>query len=444
MIWLYLLLISVMFLFIVAFYLNEKDILAPPVVMCEMFILSVSIAIIFSDTWGIKSYRFDAYMILVSGIATFLLGDAFYKLPKSKYKLYMPANKKEKIETVLIEPLNVQEYFLIFMIVFDVIVLLLYVQAIGRIYGRSGASLSILIGLFRSSTGHMTIMDDYERVNVILSQTMKIVEVAGLVSGYVFVNNLFSRQKNRMQQAGLLILFGLSVFPSFLAGARGGVLRLLAAILFYYYVLYNRKYQWKRNVSWKFVRIGFAIIAVGVPLFYFSLNWIGRTTDFGMFEYIAKYIGSSIFLFSDYLKNPASGPIVFGEESLIGVHTFLYRLGIDTYVRDANLEYRMLHSNVYTFFRRPLHDFGIIGMYIFTVFVAFFFSWLYNGKIKRALQSDKTHIWTIIMGYLFYWLVISSILQYSWSYISLNFFIKVILIIIMFKVMIRTKLRSKK
>ncbi|WP_320927368.1 O-antigen polymerase [Hungatella sp.] len=439
MTWIYILLITEICLFFLAFIVNENDIMAPSVIMCAMFILSTSFAIASIDIWEMRSFEFNAFVILITGIFSFIVGEALYKLPRLKFVLSLPRNRKYEIDEI--KPISVQSIILKFFILFDVVMLSWYVIEIKRIVGDRNLSMAIMAGMYRSMTVHMTVSDNIDGINSILSQGLKITQVAGLVTAYIFINNIFSGKAEKKQQVRLIILTVMSILPYLFSANRGEILKVFVAILFFCYVIWNQKYMWKRNISWKFIRIGIIIIVIGIPAFYFSLKLIGRTTDLGLMEYTAKYVGSSIYMFSLYTENPVSKAIAFGEESLIGLNTFLYRLGFNTYVRDVNLEYRSLHSNVYTFFRRPYHDFGLGGMYVFTIIVAFFFSWLYNGKIKKKRQSENVHIWILIMGYMFYWIVASSIQQLSFTYISINALIKIILIIAIFNVM--TKIRFK-
>ena len=159
---------------------------------------------------------------------------------------------------------------------------------------------------------------------------------------------------------------------------------------------------------------------------------LGGKREFG--RLCRERIGYPIYLFDLYVKNPST-PVVFGEESLIGVNTFLSKyFGMDVFVRNVNLEFRYKNGyylgNVYTFFRRPLHDFGFFGMLIFTALVALLFSWIYYGKIKWKSRTVSTDCWSIVYGYLFYWVVASSIVQYSQTYISLNVLILILIMVV--------------
>ena len=167
---------------------------------------------------------------------------------------------------------------------------------------------------------------------------------------------------------------------------------------------------------------------------------LGRKTDKTIFTHVSAYLGSSIALFNLYVEEPIQRNLI-GEESLYSVLKVLNFLGLSRASTSYNLEFRSLRiydSNVYTFFRRPLHDFGLIGMYIFTAAIAFLFAWIYYKKIKYKNKRSCIY-WVLLYGYLFYWIVCSSIIQYSVNYISAGTVITVAIMFILFKFMITNR-----
>lgn len=64
--------------------------------------------------------------------------------------------------------------------------------------------------------------------------------------------------------------------------------------------------------------------------------------------------------------------------------------------------------------------------------------------MKRKSNND---FWVIILGYFYYWIILSSIEQNSFSYISINTLIKVVLIYFVMKIMqnkFRVKIKFRK
>lgn len=148
-------------------------------------------------------------------------------------------------------------------------------------------------------------------------------------------------------------------------------------------------------------------------------------------------------MFNSYLLNPIQRS-EFGEETLINLKKVANIFGIGGTSTSYNLEPRVLGnltSNVYTFFRRPLHDFGIVGMYIFTILVGLLFCWIYYRKIKSKERSIRVDCWVLAYGYLYYWIFASSILQYGMSYLSVGCILTILIIVALY--LLITKVRLK-
>lgn len=60
-------------LWLSAFVLSQKDILAPSVMMCNMFVISTGFALINIDNWEVD-YHIETFFIISTGILVFLMG----------------------------------------------------------------------------------------------------------------------------------------------------------------------------------------------------------------------------------------------------------------------------------------------------------------------------------------------------------------------------------
>lgn len=400
-------------LLIIAFTLSGKDIMAPSVMMCSMFLLSTSVAIINSKNWEID-YSINAALIITTGLFSFIVGEAFYRfcfckqlrgiLPKDNFSTTSYPIKAWKLNLLII-----------FAVIINIWNLLIVLESVGFSTNLG----SYFVAYRRIATSNLA-KTGQTMFKGVLNFLLKINTAAGYLSAFLLVNSIVSKRKEIFNKFKFIILILLSLFPTIMSGGRSGFLRMFSAILIEYYIIWHQKNGWNHNLSWKYIRYGITSLIVGIPLFYYSMPLIGRSLPQSMFSYISEYLGASIQLFNLYLKSPVERLIV-GEESLFSIIKVLHYLGLSKASTSYNLEFRYLNSlqqsNVYTFFRRPLHDFGLLGMYIFTILVAFFFSWIYFKKIKYK-KKEKTEFWIFLYGYLYYWIISSSILQYSVAFIS--------------------------
>ncbi|MCC8101275.1 MAG: oligosaccharide repeat unit polymerase [Clostridiales bacterium] len=441
-------------LLILAYVITGNDILAPSVLMCIMFVISTFVAILNFANWeyGTTEYSMQATLLILTGLFCFIAAETLTRIlinkSKQKGNRGRSINQNKKVTHRELKTIDISAGKIVIVIFFDIVVCVLYYYAIREVVGTSYSGMQVFAAYRRLGVSDMS-GEDVTRVSGLIPQLTNVVVVSGYVAGYVLINNLLFGDRNKRRQLGLVIIVILSLLPGTMVAGRTQYLRIFIGLLFYYYILWNQKHHWKKNLSYKMIRIGIIALAVGIPAFYYSLNLLGRLGNKRtMFQYVSSYLGSSIFLFGKYVENPVSRTL-WGEESLVGIRKILSFLGVGAASTSYNLEFRSVGaytSNVYTFFRRPLHDFGLVGMYIFTALVAVFFAYMYWGKIKGAARNHKTNMWVLSYGYLFYWIFVSSISQYSQSILTIGTAVKIILLLLgyWFVTKVHLKLRFQK
>lgn len=420
-----LLLIIEILLFCFAFYLSEMDIMAPSVIICVMFIISTLFAFLNIENWQIQ-FSYKTCFIISSGIFIFIAAEAVYRyLFCGQLSGAKPAANKSFVHSY-----DIPSWKLNLLIIYDVIICAWFCLAIIRVVGGS-YSISGLFAAYRRL--QIQSLSDSGEVSVggAVRQFLKIVNASGYVSSYLLAHALVCNQKKKVLFKYIFIII-LSLLPTVMSAGRSGFLKIIFAFLIEYYIIWHQKKGWDRNLSKKYFKYGIILLVCGIPLFYFSLEWLGRSTKYDMLQYVSQYIGAPIQLFNLYLSDPVPRTS-FGEESLVGLVKVFSAIGLCQPSKSSNTEFRVLMgkqmSNIYTFFRRPYHDFGLIGMYLFTAMVSSFFAWLYFKRIKNK-QIKAATPFVLIYGYFFYWIAISSLDQYSYNMISLGAVMNIAAIII--------------
>lgn len=430
-----LLLLLEIIIFCLAFLLTDRDILAPSCIMCAMFTVSTVFALMNAKKWNVD-YSFLSVAILSSGLLIVVFTELVCKLLWGRFSY----NHLENIT----EPKSAEMriYVVVILIFFNLVISYMYFRAIRSIVGNS-SSIGMMFSMYRNRGVDDLAGRTTKRVGGLLNQLMKITKSTGYVGMFMLLFNLLNYGKEKRRQNFLLILLCCtSMIHAIMIASRGGFLMYLSNILIVYYILWHQKYGWDKNLSWKVIRLGVLSIIIGIPLFYYSAFLIGRRNTLNIMDYVSTYIGGSIALFDLYIKKPIP-KMQFGEESLVSLLKIFNALGFGTTSNSYNLESRYLgdiRSNVYTFFRRPMHDFGIIGMYFFTIIIIAFFCWIYYRKIKGKKRSTKVDCWVLIYGYLYYWIFVSSILQYSVSYISFGCITTLAIIVILYLVITKVRI----
>jgi len=123
------------------------------------------------------------------------------------------------------------------------------------------------------------------------------------------------------------------------------------------------------------ILIGFCLI---LPL-------SGRKLNTNIISYLSYYFGISLPSLDMYLDNEIAKPEFFGEETLRGIQTVLYKLNISDYIQPVSKEWltfetkdnQIYHSNIFTSAKRYYHDFGWAGIIGCQMIFGFVFSYLY-------------------------------------------------------------------
>ena len=425
-----LLLIFELFLFLAAFYLSQNDIMAPSCMFCIMFIISTTFAILNINNWD-ATFSFDTTILISTGMLAFVFAEVLFR--------FLFCGQLRGSYTITEEyddaQISIKPWILTAIILFDVVIIYLYLRSIFRVVGGSMTNIYSYFHAYRVM-GINSLENEGTSITFgPINSLLRFVTGFGYMGAYMLTRNAVQRNATISAQIKYLIIIVLSILPSMMSGGRTGILRMIAALLILYYISWHQKNGWTRNLSLKYVRIGLIAFFVLAPSFYFSLGLLGRVTNRTMTDYISDYLASSIFLLDQYLEAPTQC-ISWAEESLVGVRKLLSVLGIGEPSTKYNLEFRYLgigRSNVYTFFRRPLHDFGYFGMYVFVILIAFFFAWMYYKKIKYQ-PRNKCMGYIITYGYLYYWIICASIVQYSVNMISAGAIIQIAIAVIAFKV----------
>lgn len=432
-----LLFITEIIIFLIAFLVSQRDILAPSSTVSAMFVLGTAFALANAEKWGIE-YSFEAYLIISSGLLVFLLTEIIVKM---RFGRKIDANSVSYSDEVV--NLEMRTWVVFVLIFFDLLVSLWYFREVRRIVGNV-ASIGAMFARYRNLGVDNLAGRTTEVVSGAINQFLKIVKASGYIGIFMLFHSvLFEQKYNSLGKRTLLVTLVItSLIPNIMVASRGGILMFISNALIVYYILWHQKQGWDRNLSWRVVRYGILGLIIGIPVFYYSAFLMGRRNTLNVLDYVATYIGGPTQLFNLYVQSPSKASY-FGEESLVGVRKIFQIIGWGQASTSYNLESRLLGnipSNVYTFFRRPLHDFGLIGMYIFTMLISMLFCTIYYSKIKNVIRFRNTDIWVLIYGYLFYWLILSPIDQYSQSYISVGALITILIIVILFELFTRVRI----
>lgn len=429
--YIFLLLFTELFFLAISYTISSGNLLSPSFLSYAMFTLSTLCVIYNNDFWEVE-YSFKAWTITSSGFFAMLLPEIFYTRKKTYKTNYFKHINKEKVQN----PIRIDNLVNGFIVLTSILLMIIYVYSVfsrGRSMGAVGLNVIGLSKYGTTSTG-----------NILEKLSYRVLMLLFYVYTYIVVRNIALCKEKFKHQIINLIPIVCYFIVTFFAGNRLGILKNLLAI---YAAILSMMYQLKDFRKKEIRKIIAYVVAFGIAmvvLFYLSrvITKVNTTTAHRTFiEYITYYIGSPVYLFSKYIADPIN---VHAKNTLIGENTFtglLQDLGYNPQYNN-NFIYvggsSNFAGNVFSWFQGPYHDFGFIGMTIFTIIIYWWFNQiLYKGILKKGKDVS------IILMMYFNFIVVMSFYycQIMWAITITNI---VYIFLIVFLIRTLPKLRFKK
>lgn len=417
-------------LFMIASLVTRGDIFRPGLLMIAMFILSTSIAALNINEWNID-YSSKTVLIVVAGLFCACLVEVLSSA--SSMGVLRARGDIPVDQDVPFPVLEVKPSVIFLCILAELLTIYLYRQEIIRLATLDGyVEGTNLLWHFRNITSYQA----EETLSMTISILVKLVDALGYIFGFFIIRNYIAGERRFHKLLGLAIPIVLFAVKVLMGSGRQELLRWTVFILIIDYIILNYKHKWRRQLSMKFVSRALVIIPIIFILFYLATNVIGRSTSRSMYDYICTYAGGSIQHFNQYIMDPSPDmESHFGAETFPGIYSFLKSIRFSDYARSVHLEMRQLgetQGNVYTFFRRPYHDFGLFGMCVMTVCIVGFFSRWYQRIKARVHMTKSSEISMLLYSYLVYWILLASIENYAIGIISLSSFYTIVMIYVLY------------
>ena len=404
----YILLFWILFLLIFSLYVFNFEIMSPSIISTGMFSVAALVAALNKTNWNIE-LSFKSFVLLSTGVLCMVMTELFVKI----------FFRKRSICTRNHSEIREQPYFLRInrsltnlIIIFSICSVLIYIRAaISLANGPAqifGGSIYFRINQFSKRSLELGLEGGISAVYV---QLGKLVMGFAYIYLYKAINNIIYGEKIKNNLDAILMLLLYSILILF-QGTRTPFIDLLFFGVIVSYMKYMQKTNWyiKRTTGRKYIKRVILIGIIAIPIFFILGEYIlARRTGNPIWQYVSEYIAGGIQHFDQYIKNPIAKNKYFGEETFAYIYQGLHKLGLSDYTRTIHLEYRwansFIHGNIYTFFRRPLQDFGIFGMYIFTIIVYSLYCYFYYKKVRYVRPSLKADNAMFLIAYLYHPLV---------------------------------------
>lgn len=368
----YLLIFTIILFFIFSFYIFEKNILTPSVVLCGTFLVSLLFSVFNVKKWGVCLSE-KTYLIVVLALLSFMIGNLVVKILNLKIK------KKSEYKIK-------KNSFLKFLLIDIILLIGLYK------YYKDTYSLSLIAGnpggfklmLYYVREAKLKFYDVSRISNLFFMLTQAFAYTSIFYFFFLTINHKF-RLNNILNLSPAIIYLGFI----FLTGGRTGFIYL---IVYSINVVFLLSYQ-KNNFTIKNLKkvVLYLILSLIIFFVFFciagSLKGQIQTRDI-IIDRIAIYTGSSIPALNEHIN---SGRMI--ESKIVGgnlffnLYSFLKKFGIDIpnlyaplYFTDFKAGYG---TNVYTGIIRYINDLGFFGMLLTMAFLGFFYGTFYSFVSKR-------------------------------------------------------------
>ena len=422
--------------FICVFLLFNRDIFSPTVMVSAIFSVCSFLFLLNTDKWQTE-LDIRTILIVFWGLSIFAATEFFFCAKR----------KNCQIAEVTFSCIKIDKWKLYFLLIMSLVVTLLYYKEIQRIYFNFGIQYgSNIMQVYRMLTAHSNLLSSDQMVNPILIQLMKVSMVSAYICIYVFINNVFCCNDKIKNNFFYLVFCGVYIVESLMSGGRVQILYFLVASMVIFYVKWKQKVRWKKNISLKFIFIGIAAMILFGVVFYNIRFWVGRSKDtLNILDYISVYAAAPLCLLDNFIKEGSGSPLYFGEETFVGIRTFLYKIGlVDTY-RSIQLEFGYANGyalgNLYTFFRRPIYDFGVIGMSLVTMTFSAVYSKAYYTVVAQTNVKKKWgEIGIIMYAMWFYPVVLFPLDNCLYQLVTIGNIVTCVLCVVMDVFLLHTKI----
>ena len=376
---------------VLSYILFDKDLFAPPTVICVVLLFGAVCTLYNAKRWGLD-FSSESTWIIISGVSFFIVGGLIAII---LYNIRHPSKCGFSHTISEAKQITIEKYKIWLVILFELVTIVaLYKQL--RLFMGNELSWSEVVHEYRDQM-NLEPEEVTMRLPFLLGQCLSLWFALAFFFTYVLANNLASKAKNPWLSAVPVVLY---LVLSFMQGYRGDLIRIWIAFLVCYYTVKKREAGWKRTretqkIIWI---IGITILIIGL-LFVLLRKSVGRTDgskDWDPLYYVTFYAGSPIAAFDLFVKDHGPRPAVWAKE------TFYYlNQSIGAWFNIPKLRYSFPKEfrvspngtwigNIYTAFRAPYNDFGLIGMIVFSLLIGIFFTLLYclsrKPQGKRAVD----------------------------------------------------------
>lgn len=432
----YLLLLLIILLWLISYIFTQKDILSPPSVFCEIFIVSILFCIPNLEKWNFDMGE-RTFFVIFLGILFFCIGYFFF------YSSKKILNRQLVLQEYEVKKIVIPVYKMIIFTFIQLLTIYFIYMGLNEFPGNT---------IFeRIMSYRLSILDNNGYENKMPTYIMSLYTFcySGIqVVIYMLVNNF---NINKKIKSLYIINILLIVMMSFMFGNRTQVMGILVYFIVIMYIYYLRKNMWNAKIKLKtyikilaivilvliaFPTVGIFLVGRGDENYFSQMNIINL-----VWEQLSIYIGAplkllDLYLYTDYGMN-YNFPIAFATfkefYTWIGLKLNIFSWVNVTEFGGFRYDNGISLGNVYTTFLNFFVDFGFIGVIIFSFIMGCIMAYVFiKVKYKSGIKNSKIDFALIIYAYIFSEFIFSFFTNRVFSLIFSYVFFKAVISIIIF------------
>lgn len=391
-----------------SYKLFDKDLFAPPTVVCMSFLFSTSCAFYNEDTWALD-FSGETTLVMLVGIGSFILGGilAVFMANSGKIQRFGFSHQVTPVQYI-----DIEKWKIIVIISFQALLMVLLYRELNQKVGFVGISWAEIMQIYRHESMGMVGQDYATKLSFLVKQFIGINTALVFLISYIVGNNLASKKKVPLIYWFPIIL---GCVLTFMQGFRADMLRYWVAILVVWYTWLKRSTGWKSTNKETFNVVKKMLLsALIVAMVFASVRVIvGRRSsanEWGPLYYVTFYGGCPVAALDLFLKEPNND----NSEDIWGKETFYYlNQSIGAWLDMPEYRYSIAKKgfqksnngtyvgNVYTALRHPIADFGYGGLPVVMLTMGIFFTFFYC-KVRKRSDTHQIDFLLLIYSYCAY------------------------------------------
>jgi oligosaccharide repeat unit polymerase len=208
---------------------------------------------------------------------------------------------------------------------------------------------------------------------------------------YYFLHNLILHKSKNTK---LLIPILIYIVIMGTETGRTAFIKFFIIVLGILYVLMKKRGNYR--VEKKFIKYAIVIIAAMLAFFYFY-GEIFRKSTRTLSEYSANYYSAGLYGLNYYIENGWVKNDQFGQYTLSNIYYYLNKYGGEYIIPAQHLPFFSWangRSNIYTAFVLPMQDYGVLGLFLTRILIAFIYTFIERRLI--IMEGKKSYISVVL------------------------------------------------